>query len=331
MRMKVILKKQIKVFFHSLFILLLTLSSCKKEELPVPKHATGDVITATVNMEASYKCQIYYDLETNTVVGQNAKTLWDLAFETSPTGFHVIQNTAKTMFAWNTNITNFDSVTDTTGFFNNKKWDEPSGNLDSTAIGDWRNASNVYIIDRGYNELGTHQGFRKIQFQTFGETSYTVRFSQLNGVGNTTFQIAKDTNYNFTFLSFTTSGTLIVEPPKQTWDLLFTQYTHIFYNPTQPYLVTGCLINRYNTQVAIDTTNSFETITFNNTENYQLSTKVNAIGYEWKTFNAGIYVTNPNFNYIIKNRKGIYYKLHFIDFYNQSGLKGSPKWEYQQL
>lgn len=325
------LRKISLCFCLTLLGLSISLFSCRKEELPAPKHVAGNVITATVNMESTYKWQLYYDLETNTVVGQNPKAVWDLGFETGINDFHIVLNTSKSMFVKNTGNTDFAVVTDTAGFEANKKWDEPSGNVDSTAIGDWRSTGHVYIVDRGYNELGTHQGFRKLQIQAVDADGYTIRFAQLNGVGDTTLFVNKDTSYNLTFFSFSTASTLIVEPPKATWDLVFTQYTHIFYNPTQPYLVTGCLLNRFNTRAVKDSLAVFSEITFDNVQNYPLSDNRNTIGYGWKTFIAGTYVTHPELNYIIRSQEGFYYKLHFIDFYNQNGLKGNPKWEYQKL
>lgn len=323
-----ILSKYTLIISACLFLLF----SCKKEELPVPAHDPGNVTTATVKMESNYKWQLFYDLKTNTVVGQNLKISWDLGFEATPSGYRIILNTSKAMFARNTGNTDFTAITDTIGFTVNKKWDEASGNLDSTAIGDWRTTNNVYVIDRGYNETGVHQGFRKIQFQTEDANKYIVRFSQLNGTGDVTLQINKDSIYNFQFLSFNTSSVLIVEPPKALWDLEFTQYTHIFYSTTiTPYLVTGCLLNRYNTKAKMDSMVTFPSINLSSAENYTFSKDINTIGYEWKTYTGGIYVTHSQMNYLIKDNEGFYYKLHFIDFYNGSGVKGNPKWEFQQL
>ncbi|CAG0964836.1 hypothetical protein FLAV_00902 [Flavobacteriales bacterium] len=323
------------IFSKHLFILstcIFLLYSCKKEELPIPAHDPGDVITATINMESNYKWQLFYDLNTNTVVGQNLKTSWDLGFEATSSGYRIILNTSKAMFARNTGNTNFTTVTDTIGFASNKRWDEASGNLDSTAIGDWRNTNNIYVIDRGYNETGVHQGFRKIQFQTVDANKYIVRFSQLNGTGDITLQINKDSAYNFQFLSFNSSSVTIVEPPKTTWDLEFTQYTHIFYGtPPTPYLVTGCLLNRYKTTAKMDSLVTFASINLSSAETYILSPSINTIGYDWKIYVSGFYVTHTQMNYIIKDSEGFYYKLHFIDFYNSSGIKGNPKWEYQKL
>lgn len=312
-------------------ICLLTFFSCKKDELPVPKHNSGNVITASVNMESNYKWQIYYDLEKNSIVGQIAKTKWDLGFESTPEGYRVILNSSKAVFTSNTQKNDFDNIKDTIGFAANKSWDAPSGNLDNTAIGDWRIGKYIYIIDRGYNETGIHQGFRKIQFQSVDETSYKVRFSELNGNGDTVLEIKKDHQYNFQHLSFDTKNVVLIEPKKDKWDLCFTQYTHVFYNPITTYLVTGCLLNRYNTSAIGDSLVKFSEINYEMAANYTLSKNINTIGYSWKKFESGFFTTFPNINYIIQNRNGFYYKLHFIDFYNTIGNKGNPKWEFQKL
>lgn len=314
------------------FLFPLAFVSCEKEELPVPPHAPGDVITATVNIGQDYRWQIYFDLETNRVVGQNLKSAWDLGFETSPSGFHVVLNTSKAMFALNTGNTDFSQVNDTAGFSAGKSWDETSGNLDSTAIGDWRATQPVYILDRGYNEYGQHQGFRKLLLQSVNASGYTVRFAQLNGSGDTTFFIPKDTTYNFTFLSFGNGGELVnVEPPKAEWDLVFTQYLHIFYDPLTPYLVTGCLLNRYGTTAARDTLTDFSAIHYQQVFSYTLLPAVNTIGYDWKIFSGNTFITNPGMNFIIRDQSGLYYKLHFTDFYDTNGVKGNPEWEFRQL
>ena len=64
--------------------------SCEKEELPVPAHDPGDVITNSVKMEPDYRYQLFFDLETNTMVKKNSKTLWDLGFESSYLKFNYL-------------------------------------------------------------------------------------------------------------------------------------------------------------------------------------------------------------------------------------------------
>lgn len=318
-----------------LFILFLSsvmiLSSCVKEELPVPKHDPGNIITNSVNMGSNYKWQVYFNLKNNTVVGQNLKTIWDLGFETSSDGYRIILNSSKAMYAAKTNQTDFSLVTDTVGFSAFKNFDSPTGDMEQTAIGDWRLIPNqVYLIDRGYNEVGAHQGFRKIVIQSVDNYSYNIHFSQLNGSGETTLQIPKDIDYNFTFLSFTTSSTVMVEPPKIDWDIVFTQYLEEL---STPYLVTGCLLNRYQTTAKADSIMGFNSINYDFALSQILSSNINVIGYDWKEYNftTSSYLVFPNKNYIIQDQNGFYYKLHFIDFYNNSGIKGNPTFEFQKL
>jgi hypothetical protein len=317
-------------------LLLLTVGvcSCMKKELPVPAHEPGNVITTKVNLDATYKFQMYFNLKTNTIVGQNLKTEWDLGCEATADGYHIVLNTAKSMFAMNTGSKDFTAIAfkDTAGFANKKKWDSPTGSLDSTAIGDWRTGSNVYIVDRGYNELGQSMGYEKVQFLAVSDTSYTVLYASLKEAEGKTLSIRKDSTYNFSFLSFDSGGRkVMVEPPKAEWDLVFTQYTHIFYDLATPYLVTGCLQNRYHTTSLLDTPSVFSEIAFGSVTDKILSPAINTIGYDWKSFNGTKYTTDPKMNYIIKDAGGRYYKLHFTDFYNASGIKGNPNWEYQQL
>jgi hypothetical protein len=320
-----------KRYLLHLSIYSLLLYSCRKGELPVPAHDPGNVVTATVNMEANYKWQLFYSLKTNIIVSKNLKTAWDLGFTATPDGYSIILNTSKAMFAYNTQRTGFSEVSDTNGFAANKKWDNPNGDLDSTAIGNWQPIHPVYIIDRGYNEMGIHQGFRKVQFQQADAYKYTIRIASMNGANDATVVINKDSNYNFAFLSLTTNQPVMIEPPKAAWDLVFTQYTHIFNNPLTTYLVTGCLLNRFNTCAVKDSISSFTAITYNTATRYALVPAINTIGYDWKTYTGSTYITNTKINYIIRNSEGVYYKLHFIDFFNTMGVKGNPKWEFQQL
>lgn len=305
--------------------------ACEKEEIPIEAHDPGDVITTSVFMQSDYRNQLYFDLETNKMIKQNHKTEWDLGFETSASGNKVVLNTSKLMYAANTQQSNFASVVDTVGL--NFMWDAASGNLDSTAIGNWT-ANNVYVIDRGFDELGAHQGFSKIEFLSVNSTEYAVHFANLDGTNDVTMNIPKDVNHNLTFLSL--NGNIAnIEPPKENWDLAFTQYTYIFYDetPITPYIVTGCLSNRNKVEVAQVFNKEFADITLNDVNNYSFSTDIDVIGYSWKEydFDTSSYIIYYTKNYIIKSTEGKYYKLHFIDFYDGFGVKGTPTFEFQEL
>jgi hypothetical protein len=320
----------IKKIKHLILIVIsVILFSCEKEELPVPAHESGDVITNSVKMESDYRYQLYFDLETNTMVKQNLKTDWDLGFETTEIGSKVILNGAKYMKAASTTTTNFGSIYDTTGYIFNI--DMPSGSIDSTAIGNWT-VNSVYIIDRGFNEVGTHLGFSKIEFLAITTTEFNIHFSNLDGTNDVSMNVQKNENYNFTFISLSGS-TKSIEPPKEDWDISFTQYTHYYYNDQTTYLVTGCLVNRNKVEIAPVFNKNFSEISLNDINNYTFSKNINIIGFDWKEygFSTGSYTIFSEKNYIIKSTEGKYYKLHFIDFYDSLGEKGTPTFEFQEL
>ncbi len=312
-----------------------TFTSCMKDETPVAPHVAGDEITAAVNMESDYRYQVYYNLEKNIEVGRNLKTSWDLGFEATADGYRVWLNGAKSMWVINTGKTDMAqvSIADTVGRGADRKYDAPSGSADSTAIADWRSNSPVYIVDRGFDPAGAGQGISKIKIVSSNAISYTVQVADIGSNTFQTVQLQKDSTYNLAFLSLTSGTQVMVEPPKATWDIAFSQYTHMFYDPFMPYLVSGCLLNRNNTSAAVEKTVPFAQLTFNDIQKYTFSSFVNAIGYDWKEydFDKGKYTTYPNINYLIKDARGHYFKLHFIDFNDKNGVKGNPRWEFQQL
>lgn len=312
-------------------IVLGSFTSCLKEEIPVPKHEPGDVLTNEVNLSSNYKYQIYFNLEENKVVGQNLKTTWDLGFESDPNNHRIILNSSKSMFVYPTSETDFQLVNDTVGYTSNRKLDEPNGDITKTAIGDWTTAK-IYIIDRGFDEVGGHQGFYKTKFLAADENGFKFVIAELNSTQLDTILLPVDDTYNFSFFNLSTGQQVMVEPPKEEWDLVFTQYTHIFYEPEEtPYLVTGCLLNRYNTKSVMDETLNFDEANIETTTSLELNNEIDEIGYDWKEFSGNTYITHSDKIYIIEDQNGFFYKWRFIDFYTTSGDKGNPVWEYQKL
>ena len=314
-----------------LFIFLLLLTSCLKEELPVPVHVQGDLILSQVEIGNDYGLQIYYDLASNSIVKTNHKTDWDLSFECDPDGWHVLLNSSLAGAAADMGAVAFTSVVETTDAV--WDWDLQTGHLDSTAIGDYRNLEHVYIIDRGYNEQGQLIGFKKIMLEYSLEGSYVMRVANLDGSEDHTVSIIKDNEVSFQAFSLESLTIVDIEPHKDTWDLLFTQYTHLFQDPVLPYLVVGVLLNRNYTSAVLDEIIPFEDITFEDLDNYELSNNLNTIGYDWKSysFDLGQFSILSNLSYLVKTNSDAYFKLRFIDYYNDLGEKGAPKFELQSL
>jgi hypothetical protein len=325
------------------------MTSCFKEDEKITPHDPGDVKTVTIELTKDYKYQVYFDLGSGQVVSTNLKKEWDLGFECSDRGWHVILNTSSFMVAARTGTDNFNAPIDTTGY--TWRFDQSDGNLDSTAIGNWFTWSQpdsskiytneVYVIDRGYDELGNLRGLRKVVFQELEGDRYTLRFANLDGSGESTFTVTKDPTVNFMCFSFDGGGKQInFEPPKFDWDLLFTQYTTLLYTDEgdpYPYIVTGTLSNRIGILVAQDTLHDFQSIDMNAVSQLDFNNIQDEIGYDWKDVVGDVtsgnvsYVIVEGLNYVIRDHEGYLYKLRFISFYNNSGEKGYPTFEYQKL
>ena len=97
------------------------------------------------------------------------------------------------------------------------------------------------------------------------------------------------------------------------------------------------MLNPYNTTAAEDSTTPYEKVQSQILTSLVFSNARDVIGYDWKFYDrnqpADIakYVVNRNKIFYIKTRKDEYYKLHFLDFYNSQGVKGSPSFEFERL
>lgn len=302
--------------------------SCQKEEIPVPAHEPGDALINSVEMGPDYGQQLFFSLDENKVISSNPRSDWDLAFEASDTGWHVCLNTSRGM-AVSQSHGSFGEVTDTAGA--NWSWDSHTGNRDSTAIGDWKVHEGIYLVDLGYDGI-THLGFAKIKLMGVTAESYAFLCGELSDTDPVSLTISKDPVHTFVYFNLRTKQTVSIAPPDARWDLLFTQYTHIFEGPT-PYLVTGVLLNPRATSGCLITDHSFEDIDFEFAQTVNYSDQLNTIGYNWKYFDfaQGQYLVYPELIYLIHTQNGYYYKLHFTDFYNSSGIKGYPRFEFCRL
>mgnify|MGYP001219564062 CR=1 FL=1 len=341
---------------YIVFLLFFIFVSCEKEELAINIEGCTDETASNYNQYANisnyemckygstitqipltvdYRYQVYYNMNSKNIISTNLKTDWDLAFENGNEGFHVKINSSK--FSQITEINNI-SFEDVNSFSNPIwKWDNPNSSLDSTAIGDYRNSNNtVWILDRGYNINGNPIGYKKFIIDTVTNNYYRIKYANLDNSETIIVQIEKNKNTNFTQYSFKTNAIVEIEPPNNSWDLLFTQYTELFEDniDVPAYLVTGVLTNHESgIKVAIDNYNNFDSITYNIATSYSFSSQQDAIGYNWKNFDFdnNIYTVNSNINYLIKDSQERYFKLRFINFYNQEGEKGYPTFEIEKL
>lgn len=315
------------------------LTSCFEEDKMVAPHEQGDLKTGTVELGKTYYNQVFYDLSTNSNISSNIISDWDLALECDKDNWHIILNSAQMMYAGNTEDTSFTNVTSSVGL--NMKFDASDGNMDSTAIAEWYytngdtmySYNQVYIIDRGMDENFNNNGKKKM---TIGikDGKYILRYADLNGANEETIELNKCDAFQYIYFSFD-NGIVNIAPGKDQWSLKFTKYATMLITDdgdNYPYLVTGALLNPNNVTVALDT-NDFFNINIQDTINYQFSKSMDFIGYDWKyySFDDEMYTIVPDKNYIIKNYDGTLFKLRFIDFYDNSGNKGTITFEVVRL
>jgi len=331
----------------SIAILLLTMmvSSCFKEDQPITPHTPGNFITDTVALTDSYKYQVYYNLYDSAVESSNIRTVWDLGFESSPSGWRVILNTSCFMKSAYLAGQVFGTPVDTIGatwLFN------PSdGSADSVAIGQWftvngndtTGTNRLLVIDRGVDVNGNPRGFSQLVIDSLVNGIYYFRLAAFNGTNPQSYSISKHSDVNHELFSISSPSTIINEPANNSWDLLFTQYTTLLFTDVgdpYPYLVTGVLLNPKLTFVAFDSISAFNDITFEMAQSMDFTNQADNIGYDWKhyDFDAGTYTVKSDLNYILRDNKGFLYKLRFIGFYkflNNRLQKGYPSFEYQKL
>jgi hypothetical protein len=139
----------------------------------------------------------------------------------------------------------------------------------------------------------------------------------------------------FVYFSFDNNGQILdIEPGAESWDILFTRYRTLITTVYPPlvYQVTGVLINP-GSAVAVDSSMSFSEIDYIKALTLTYSSQRDIIGYNWKwyDFTSQAFTVKPYINYVIRDMEGVYWKMHFIDFYDSSGLKGYPQYEFQRL
>ena len=310
-----------------LILLIVTIfCGCEKEEEPFtpkvqqPQDTTqkvGEIVIRSVDLTSNYKYQIFYSLETNSPTSTNLKTDWDIRYREDGT---VITNTS-TASSVATSNADFVSLTSTNNL--TFDYDRPGQSKDSLMIS---NPSLTYIINRGFDTDAKPRGYIKFHYSISNEV-LSITVNSLDNSKSRSYQLTKGNDLSFD------NGVVNIFPNDNNWDLLFTQYIHLF-SPTSPYTVTGALLNTNKWSATTFSSKDFYDITLSDVTLLTYNNLANTIGYDWKTysFETSSYTTDDTKVFILKNRNGNFYKLRFLDFHSSTtGEKGSPKFEYQQL
>jgi hypothetical protein len=308
------------------------LCGCIKDELPVPSTPRGDERSAQFCLGTGYQQQLWIDLADNSVVRQNELGAWDLAFESAPDGWRIMVNGGRLMLAWSSGVSDITETLDLAAVPQEGRIDAPSAHPDSTAIGDWRTTDQVFVLDLGYDALGLPKGFRRIRPISVDAQAYTIEVAQADGSEVTTTVIPKDPQRGWVHFSFE-QGVVQVSPVRGAWDIVLTRYTHNFEDIVLPYIVVGALIDGTDVRVSRITGKSFAEVSLTDTVQHPFEQRRDIIGYNWKeySFETSSYTCLPDLVYILRNAQGVFYKLHFLDFYGSQGQAGCPLYAVKEL
>ncbi len=315
----------------------LVFCSCEKPEELWELPPAGSETVTSVNMGPNYDNAVYVNLKTGTTQTRNIYS-WHLGFATGATENHIVMNGGNEVQIHQTGDTAFAN-TYTVGSSTAWLWDNPNGKVDSTAFAGWYDTitnssrNTVYIVD-----LGTKASvrYKKLKVLSVSPTSFVVMHANLDGSNELTVTIPKSVQSNYTYYNLELNRFVSFEPENFSWDLLFTRYRHVYYDmdPITPYYVNGALINTKFVMVKETTGLAFEEIDQTKATQLLLTQKADEIGFDWKFFDlngSGKYVVDSKKIFIIKDKDGYLYKLKFIDFYDEAGTKGVPKFAYQRL
>lgn len=287
----------------------------------------AQVVTDTVSVGAGYTDEVWYSLE-NGIQGTQPRGNWDIAF--SITGFTatIMTNSANGIQLWtypNGDTSAWSSV-DTTGM---SAWAQNWNSDTSWALGAFSaNASTSDPYDLGwgiYNQV-THYvigdslyviqlangDYKKLWIEQLASSSYYFKYANLDGTNEVSASIKKSdyASKNFAYYSLETGSESDREPATTDWDLVFTKYTTFI--PTA-YGVSGVLTNAGIENVDV---RDVDESTYDDWEAQTFSTRINEIGYDWKTFDMGTfsYIIEDSTVYFVKAKSGGIWKLVFIGF-----------------
>ncbi len=285
---------------------------------------------------------VFVDFSANTQTSV-LRSGWDLGFYNG-TDFRVILNNtnAASVVAVNKTDINQVSASDVTaaslelGFGKGtfSIFDDVNGDLTKTAIPavSATDADNkVYVINRagGSGTTSAVTDFYKIRVLRTSIGGYTLQYAKLNETTFKTITIAKNTSYNFNYVSFDT-GAVNVEPTKDHWDI---QWTYsIYYTGTTPYAFADLVFTNYLGNVSsaevLTSTVSYDAYSTANVATTTFSTARDVISSNWRATTGTIGVKTDRF-YVVKDASGNVYKVKFISFTtNDGGTRGYPVVQY---
>ena len=296
--------------------------------------------------EANYGNNVYADLSSNSTKLSNRK-LWNIAF-TSGSQFRVVLNPSIQSTAAVTTKSDIAAVTlaDTASVQDlNFALGDPAalslvdfwdGDLSKTVFAEVSATAadnKVYLVS--FEGAKAKNQWYKVKVDRNG-TGYKVQYAKIGETTIKTVDIAKNADFNLSFLSFETGAVADVEPKTKAWDIQYGYSTHnaIPATPTPYWYQDFVSINHLaGVQAAevLATTVSYANYAEANIATTTFLPTRDAIGSKWRvTSGAAVGVRKDRF-YVIKDAEGNVYKLNFVNMGlgNDGGERGKPVIEYK--
>jgi hypothetical protein len=300
------------------------------------------LVNDSVAMGAKYADDVFYSMK-NGEKKKDANSRWDLGFSMLPGGQ---QNLFSSIWANHDSIKVYSLHLDATNNWKTMTAADTTGktsaanllyNSDSTylisAFNKNKDAGNVFDFGWGkYNQtthnlvgdsiylIKTKTRAYKIWIQSMnGVTNdWTFKIGQLDNSDTTTVTITKQPDFAnrlFAYYDMETNAIVDREPAVSDWDIKFTRYNTLYtvMGQTAMSMVTGVT---QNSGVLAAEAREVDLNTVD-PDNYTLSPKLSAIGYDWKfqpDFTQPVYETRDSLCYFVKDKAGDLHYLRFTRF-----------------
>ncbi|MFN0200227.1 MAG: T9SS type A sorting domain-containing protein [Bacteroidia bacterium] len=293
-----------------------------------------------VNNGTAYVQQVYYRFgDGNATIISNPT--WDLAFSAlgqTDAGVHINESSSSSstnpspaleVYLLQTNdFSQAVTGNDLTERIYNPEttWGEGALNMD-------KNTSNPMDLGWGVYNPMTHiiegnrvfgaklrnGSFKKFMVEKLEGAIYTLKVSNLDNSNPQTELFDKSSANGSPLLYFSFTNGVIQSMPTQ-WDLVFQRYTIPLLDPSTsqyiPYNVLGVLSGK-GVKVAKAQGVDPQTVTFASFQD-SLSTDMDKVGYEWKSFGSGAWAVPTDLAYFVKTGDNHLWKLVFVDFEGSS-------------
>lgn len=317
----------------------------------------GDFITLNgKGTTSAYENSVYVDFANNSQVAVNRKS-WNLGFYNGA-DFRVILNSADATTAVSSGKTNINDVTladansaeeiggtayMTPAGLSLSVVDAIDGDLAGTvfsSVSEDSAQNMVYFVAPEDNKKSRDQWY-KVKVDRSANGGYTVQYAKVGETDITTVEVAKNANYNLSFLSFADKKTVLVEPQTKKWDIMWGFNTGLRYPDLkstyflQDYVAINTLAGVEAAQV-LTSTSTFANFTKAGVAALTFSSDKDVVGDKWRSTSAyggGTLGIKTDRFYVVKNANGNYYKFRFLKMGlgNDGGERGRPVLEYELL